>query len=166
MRTRLLLLTALCFFWGPAPALEKCTVGQKVTTPGGKVGTVTEVKGTACKVAQDGTGWTNVWGAFMLEPGPGQAEPAAVVPGAPAAGMYQCRGGPAGNFRIEFRGPGAYANDKGSAGAYSFDAAAAKLRFTSGPWEGFYGQVLKDGDVGLSSRADASFYGMNCERQR
>ena len=59
--------------------------------------------------------------------------------------------------------PGRYANEQGKAGAYTQDGP--KIAFTSGPWEGFYGEVLPDGRVGLSSRPNTSSYYMTCERK-
>lgn len=154
---------------GPGPQAsdnpELCIVGLKVLAPGGAPGAVVKIEGTGCTVKDDATGLESVWAEFMLEPAPGTAPTFETAPGAPAAGMYQCRGGPAGNFRIEFRAGNAYANDKGVAGVYAFDPATANVDFTTGPWEGFYGRVLKDGDVGMTSNPSRSFFQMTCERE-
>lgn len=84
--------------------------------------------------------------------------------GAPAAGSYQCYGGAAGNMRLSFTGPGRYANDKGKTGAYT-SGEGGRITFTSGPWAGFYGRVLPNGKVGLSSKPDTKSYYMLCERK-
>jgi hypothetical protein len=151
----------------PAPKASGtlCTLGQRVLTPGGKAGTVTKVEGSGCTVTNDATGLSDVWAAFMLKPAPGTAPVAEVTPGAPAAGMYLCRGGPAGNFRIAFNAGSSYANEQGAAGAYAFDPATANIDFTTGPWAGFYGRVLADGDVGMTGKPDRSFFAMTCERE-
>lgn len=91
-----------------------------------------------------------------------KAAPKAAAGSVPA-GNYQCYGGSAGNMKLTFRGPGQYANEQGSAGAYAMNGV--DITFTSGPWEGFYGRVLPDGRVGLSSRPNAGSYYMTCERK-
>ena len=63
------------------------------------------------RLKDDARGLETVWAEFMLEPAPGTTPAMEAVPGAPQAGLYQCRGGTAGNFKIEFRSGSAYAND-------------------------------------------------------
>ena len=157
----------VAFLGGYAQAgegLESCRVGQKVLSPGGKPGTVTKVeRETACTVLQDdGTG-EGVWSAFMLRAAPGSPAPAAKpISPMPTAGLYQCRGGPAGNLKLRF-GPGnRYANEQGTAGAFTI-ANDGQISFTSGPWEGFFAKNLGKGKVGLTSRPNQSFYYMTCD---
>lgn len=142
---------------------ELCALGLKVLTPGGNPGTVVKVEGSGCTIKDDASGLESVWTESVLEPAPGTTPAMEMVPGAPKPGIYQCRGGPAGNFKIEFRNGNAYANDKGDAGAYAFDPQNADIDFSTGPWAGFYARVLKDGDVGISGKPDRSFFQMTCQ---
>jgi hypothetical protein len=105
--------------------------------------------------------------------GAGILAAAAVATVAPAAaqenggtvrpGAYQCYGGSAGNMKLSFQGPGRYANEQGKVGAFTQEGP--KIAFTSGPWEGFFGEVLPDGKVGLSSKPNGRPYYMTCERK-
>jgi hypothetical protein len=144
---------------------ELCTLGLKVLTPGGKLGTVTKVEGGGCTVTVDETGLSDVWAEFMLEPAPGTAPPMEQLPGAPQAGWYQCYAGGAGNFRVEIRNGNTYANSDGQSGSYTFDPATSDVTWTSGPWTDFYSRVLKDGDIGVTMKPDRSFFGITCERE-
>ena len=147
----------------------------------GKAWTVTNSDPTNCSL-RDESGASRTSLMWMLEKAGGgpvpvaksvqKAEPqtpakaAAPVKAAAAAvssGNYQCYGGSAGNIKLTFRGAGADANEQGKAGAYTMDGA--KITFTTGPWAGFFGELLPDGRVGLSSRPNGRPYYMTCERK-
>lgn len=151
----------------PQQRLTSCRVGQRVVLPGGGMGTVISLTpNKACNVQADGYKDYQAWSAWMLAPAPGTAA-ATVAPkpaggGTPRTGNYQCFGGAAGNMKLRF-GPGAsYANEQGKTGAYKM-RPSGQMEFVSGPWAGFYAKTLGDGRVGLTSRADSTFYQMTCD---
>jgi hypothetical protein len=174
------LLAAAWAMAGPAAALDKCSVGQRVVKPGGELATVTATSGSGCTVRADGEPFTDTYAAFMLDPAPGGGgggtapaarsrdsapTPTAPTGGGPVPGLYQCTGGPAGNLKLRFLGGGRYANEQGKVGVYSYNAGNGRMAFTSGPWSGFFGKVLAGGRIGLTSKPDASFYQMTCDRR-
>jgi hypothetical protein len=97
-----------------------------------------------------------------------RAKAAGVLPtrdrpgGTPAAGNYQCYGGPAGNLKINFTGPGRYTNDKGVPGTYT--QAGPVITFTTGPWRSFYAYVYASGDVQLRTAPNRPST-MQCQRK-
>lgn len=165
-----------------------CRVGLTVTDRNGKTGTVETATGNSCWV-RFADGSKDYYQQWMLKPaGRGTGAPARAAAGSSAAaasggargggsiraGNYHCTssvsaGGAgvqatAGNMRLVFRGGGQYANHQGKSGAYTVSGSGA-IAFTSGPWSGFYGQVLPDGKIGLSSRPNGRPYYMVCERR-
>ncbi len=80
----------------------------------------------------------------------------------PRAGNYQCFGCAAGNMKLRFTGGNGYANEQGSAGVFRM-RPSGQMEFTSGPWKGFYAKTLDNGRVGLTSKADGTFYQMTCD---
>lgn len=158
-----------------AAALTKCVIGARVVNRQGKVGVITKDDGGGCTVRQD-SGETFYSLFWMLEPtgagaggGAGRAaapaRPAGSTPGRLQPGAYQCYGGQAGNLRLNFSAGGRYSNAEGKAGAYTLDGGSGRIAFTSGPWAGFFGRVLPDGKVGLSSQPNTTTYYMVCERK-
>lgn len=155
-------------------ALTSCVAGTRVVDRQGRAWTVTNNDATMCSLRNE-AGATQTSLMWMLEaagraPAPKAAPKAPAGPapkaggaGAVPAGNYQCYGGSAGNMRLVFRGAGQYANEQGRAGAYTM--SGANITFTTGPWEGFFGELLPDGKVGLSSRPNGRPYYMTCERR-
>ena len=149
------------------PKLSGCKVGQRVVLPGGQQGTVIGLNGSGCNVQADGYKDYNTWAAWMLYAVPGtpaaQVAPAARLGGQPTPGAYQCYGGAAGNMKVSF-GPGWYANEQGARGSYAM-RPSGQMALTSGPWAGFYAKTLSPTKVGLTSKADGTFYQMTCDRK-
>ena len=143
--------------------LTTCAVGQKVLMPGGYPGTVSAVYGQGGCTVRDAKGLESSWAAFMLSAAPGSPAPVAQpIAATPKTGNYQCFGGTAGNMKLQF-GPGAtYANEQGKRGSYKM-RPSGQMEFTSGPWAGFYAKTLEGGRVGLTSKADGTFYQMTCD---
>lgn len=168
----------------PVSALDRCMVGQRVLSPAGRPATVVSLNGSACVIRVDGQSFTDTYAAFMLSAAPGAsgssaarpspATPARPAPapaptpasgGGPAAGLYQCVSGSAGNLTLRILGGGRYANAQGVTGRYSFDAGSRRMRFSGGPWDGYGGRLLDGGRIGLSADVNASFYQMTCDRR-
>lgn len=159
-------LTALAI--SPTTAQEKmraCYVGQKVLMPGGHPGTVSAVYGQGGCTVRDEKFLESSWAAFMLTPAPGSPVRNPPPVGAtPAPGDYQCYGGSAGNMKLRFFAGNAYANEQGSRGSYKL-RPSGQMEFISGPWAGFYAKSLETGKVGLTSKADGTFYQMTCDKR-
>ncbi|MBX3563320.1 MAG: hypothetical protein KF730_01970 [Sphingomonas sp.] len=154
-----------------AQSLSSCSVGQRVKSPAGPA-TVVSVQGSSCTVRVDGRSYNDVYAAFMLEAlggpprtaaQPRAAAPVAAAPGGnPKPGVYQCVGGPAGNLKLRFFTGGGYANEQGARGRYA-PGKNGQIKFVTGPWEGYYGKVLANGRIGLTSVEGGSFYNMTCD---
>ena len=84
--------------------------------------------------------------------------------GHPAAGLYQCLGGPSGNIRISFDGNGGYTAESGNSGSYSLDENG-NIVFAEGPWGGFFARRLRENSVGLTSDLGRNFFEMTCDLQ-
>lgn len=143
--------------------LSKCYVGQRVGLPGSGQGTVVALRGSGCDVKADGYDNVQTWAAWMLTAvAASPVQRAAPVAATPKPGNYQCFGGPAGNLKLRFGAGNSYANEQGSAGTYKV-RPSGQLEFVSGPWAGFYAKTLDGGRVGLTSRAESTFYNMTCD---
>lgn len=144
----------------PALALDGCSVGQKVVIPGGKVGTVTAIQGSACTVRQDdGVMGEAVWAAFMLKSldgtDPHAAPPMTSIPPA----TYACHHTAGYAFvDVVVLGPDAYEDRDGVGGAYSIDATG-RITFLTGTLAG-HPSYARSGNVYLTAPG-GDFY-MTC----
>ncbi len=104
--------------------------------------------------------------ASIRAPAPPAGRPGAAPPAASAApkeppvhGTYHCvaAGGVAGTLQIVIKSATRYADRYGKTGEYTFDRRSGEIRFPSGPWEGFYGALLRPGKIGIASRSGGSY---------
>jgi hypothetical protein len=136
----------------PAPAaaqkIEACYVGQRVKTPGGRVGTVTAAKGAGCTVHRDGDApaVTDTWGAFMLTPVAGSPVRNPPVSRALPLGEYACYGvgqRVLAGMGFKLQAGGRYTDlDGKSAGRWA--VKGADVHFTGGHLAGQVGRDIKD----------------------
>jgi hypothetical protein len=174
------LASMICVWGGSAHALERCSVGQRVKAPAG-LGTVVAIQngGVGCTVQIDGRPSTiqDTYGAFMLDPVAAPPQPngsnrqngSAPTPATARPGAYQCYGGPAGNMTFVVLSGGRYAGAQGTSGQMRMTGphkdrpAWRTFALVGGPLDGFYGALMNDGRIGLTSQANASFYNMTCD---
>jgi|GEM_PF-3141030 len=168
---------------GSAFALDRCSVGQRVMAPGG-LATVVAIQngGIGCTVRIDGRPSTvlDVYGAFMLDAvaptgqtkAPEKKPSQTATPSTAALGSYQCYGGAAGNLKFVVLSGGRYANAQGKTGTMRMTGPHASIPgYTSfallgGPLDGFFGAIMEGGRIGLSTKANSSFYNMTCDVPR
>lgn len=129
-----------------------CRVGGRVTDRENRSGVVVRADGASCHVRIDGSATEEYYLQWMLRPA-GQAAEAGRGE-ALETGNYTCwtANGVAGTLRLVIRNESQYADGDGNPGNYTFDAASGVIRWTSGPWGGFYGTKLGRGKIGISSR--------------
>ena len=99
------------------------------------------------------------------------APPPAFAAGGPKAADYVCHNdNPQGNsyegqFRLQIRNGSTYATlytgQRPKKGKYTVDADR-RLTFTTGPLAGFYGKVLIDETIGISSRPGETMFNTVC----
>jgi hypothetical protein len=167
----------------PAFALDRCTIGQRVLTPGREPATVIAHQGSGCTVRRDRDGLTDTYAAFMLNsatpqgqgptpspaPNLGTVQPQSPPParsstGSPAAGTYQCTSSTSGNLVVRIMPGNRYADRNNVAGAFTVNPGG-QIGFVNGPLTGMYGRVLAGGRLGLTSNPEGSFYAMTCDRR-
>lgn len=140
-----------------------CRVGVRVTDRENHTGVVVRADGASCYVRIDGSTKEQYYLAWMLRPAAENVE--AERGGALEIGSYSCwtANGVAGTLRLVIRSDSQYADGDGNLGSYSYDEVSGGIRWTSGPWGGFYGTRLAPGKIGISSRPGA-FSNTTCER--
>lgn len=119
------------------PKRDECTVGERVMTRDGKVGTVTSVgqTGTCFVDLDDGGRWASVPSQFhSLSNNQG------LVQGAPPMTVYMCNSPEImirADVSFSLRPGQQYVHFDGKRGQYRYDAGSATLQMLSGPLSGF-----------------------------
>lgn len=139
-----------------------CRVGGRVTDRKNRSGVVVRADGSSCHVRIDGSAADEYYLQWMLRTAGQTAE--AERGGALETGSYECwtANGVAGTLRLVIRNQSQYTDGDGNSGNYTYDAASGGIRWTSGPWGGFYGTKLGRGKIGISSRPGA-FSNTTCD---
>lgn len=140
---------------------KTCNVGDRVADRSGKVGAVisNDSNGTACHVDFDAgpkNDYNLVW--MLHSAGKPTLSPAQVS--SVAAGKYECFTGPPMHYTfmdVLITGEGRYTDQKGQAGAFSYNASTQAIAFTSGPLKGAHSKYLEGSRIGLASSAAEPF---------
>lgn len=125
--------------------VTQCRVGQRVATPSGSNGVVTETYGdSGCRVRDGHSGLVTSWAASMLmtsaaEAASGPGASGSASGGNPPTGRYQCYylAGTVLNYAlmdVNITSASTYTDRNGAAGSYK--SSGDTLTFTSGPLSG------------------------------
>lgn len=140
-----------------AQKIERCYVGQRVKTPGGRPSTVVAAQGAGCTLHSDGDARavTSTWGAFMLTP----------MAGSPVRNPPAQRGLPIGEYACYGAGqrvliglgfkllPGGRYTDLDGKSAGRYAIAGSSVAFIGGHLAGQTGRDIKDNGFTIGKMA-------------
>ncbi len=145
------------------PKMETCYVGQRVKTPGGRLGVVVAAEGAGCTVRRDGdpANVTDTWGAFMLQPVAGSPVRNAPTAAGLSLGEYACYGsGQRVLIGLGFKLlPGGRYTDLDSKSVGRYAVNGSTVVFTGGHLGGQTGRNVKANSFTLGAMASCELWG-------